>query len=325
MTIKIGINGFGKIGRSIFYNSQYRKNIKVVAINDLININNIFDLLKKDFNKKKINKSIKIIDNNLFINNNKIYFTSYNKPNNIPWNKFDVDIVVESTGLFLTKDLSYGHILSGAKYVVMTDLPKDNTPVFVMGVNHHNYNGQNIVSNTSPIINCLAPVVKVINDNFEIIESFITNIYSSTSNKKLVNKYSFKKLNIYKNINKSINFLSYIIPDLKNKINGISLKLSSLNISVIDFTVKLNSNITYNKIYSCIEEASKTYLRGILGIYNSDNNNNNNLYNKKMVSIFDIESILILNNNFIKFLLYNNKIAYSEKVLDLLSYIYYYN
>ncbi len=331
MTIRVGINGFSKIGRLIFYNSQYRKNIKVVVINDLIDINDVIRLLKVDFiNDKKFNNSIKIIDNNLFINNNKIYFTSYSKPNDIKWSKFNVDIVIESTGLFLTKNLSYGHILSGAKYVIMTSLPNDDTPIFVMGINNHNYNGQNIISNASPIINCLAPIVKVINDNFEITESFITNIYSSIYNKKITSNHSLKNLYTYKSIvpvfDKSINFLNYIIPDLKNKIIGMSLKISFLNISLIDFTAKLNSNVTYDEICSCMEEASKTYLRGILGVIYDNNLIFNNLYNKKLVSIFDAKSVLILNNNFIKFISwYNNEIAYSEKILDLLSYIYYYN
>ncbi len=334
MTIRIGINGFGRIGRAVFRNSQFKKNIKIVAINDLVKIDNIAYMLKYDSIHGKFNGTINIVDNNLFVNDNKIYVTSFSKPNDIPWSKFNVDVVIESTGIFLTKELSYGHILSGSKYVVITNSSKKNDiPMFVMGINHHNYNGQNIVSNSSCTTNCLAPIIKVINDNFGIIEVFITNIHASTSIQKIVDSYSLKNLRIGRSIfgniipysTSSIDSLEYIIPDLKNKIKGMSFRVPVPNVSVIDFTIKLNSDTTYNEICSCMEEASKSYLNGILGItyddvVSSDFNGN------KLISIFDAKSTLLLNNKFIKLISwYDNETGYSEKVLDLASYIYYYN
>ncbi len=334
MTIRIGINGFGRIGRLVFRNSQYKKNIKIVAINDLVNINYIAYMLKYDSIHGRFNGKINIIDSNtLLVNDNKIYITSFNKPNDIPWNKFNIDIVIESTGKFLTKDLSYGHILSGAKYVVLTSSSKDDIPMFVMGINHHNYNGQNIVSNSSCTVNCAAPIIKVIHDNFDITEAFITDIHASTSVQKVVDKFSLKNFRIGRSILGNIipysNNIAYnlenIIPDLKNKITGISFTVPVNNVSVVDITAKLNSDVTYKKICSCIEEASKSYLRGILGI-TYDDVVSSDFNGEKLVSIFDAKSTLILNNKFIKLISwYDNETAYSEKVLDLASYIYYYN
>ncbi len=333
MTIRIGINGFGRIGRLIFRNSQYRKNIKIVAINDLLKINYIAYMLKYDSIYGKFNSKIDFKNDYLLIDNNKIYITSFDKPKNIPWNKFNVDIVIESTGVFITKDLSYGHILSGAKYVVITNSSKDDIPMFVMGINHYNYNGQNIVSSTSSTTNCLATILKVINDNFGIIESFITIIRSFISNQKIVNNFSVKNWrnnrsifnNIIPSFTNSINNINYIIPDLKEKIKGIVFKVPVSNASLIDLNIKLNSNVTYDKICSCIYEASNSYLRDILGI-TYDDVVSSDFNNEKLISIFDAKSTLLLNNNFVKLVVwYNNEIAYSEKVLDLASYIYYYN
>ncbi len=333
MTIRVGINGFGRIGRLVFRNSQYKKNIDIVAINDLIDINYISYMLKYDSTHGKFNGNIFIKDNNLFVNDKKINITSFKNPNEIPWNKFNVDIVIESTGIFLTKELSYGHILGGAKYVIITGPSKDDTPMFVMGVNHHNYNGQNIVSNSSCTTNCLAPITKVLHDNFGIIEAFMTTIHASTATQKVVDSPSLKDWrggrSVFQNIIPSstgaANAIGYIIPDLKGKITGMSFRVPTSNVSVIDLTARLDSSITYDKLCKVIKEASNSYLRGILGFTNDDVVSSD-FNGEKLVSIFDSKASMLLNNKFIKVISwYDNETGYSEKVLDLASYIYYYN
>ncbi len=335
MTIKIGINGFGRIGRLVFRNAQDRKNIKVVLINDLINIDYMAYMLKFDSVHGEFNGKIDCIKdkNKLLINNNEVFVTSFKDPKNIPWSKYDVDVVIESTGIFLTKESSYGHILSGAKYVIMTGPSKDDTPMFVMGVNHHNYDGQNIISNASCTTNCLAPIVKVINDNFKIKEAFMTTIHAATSTQKVVDSPSLKDWrggrSVFQNIIPSstgaANALGVIIPELKGKITGMSFRVPTSNVSVVDLTAKLEHPTTYDELCLSIKEASKSYLRGILGftdeyVVSTDFNGN------KKTSIFDSKATMLLNNKFIKVISwYDNETGYSNKVLDLASYIYYYN
>ncbi len=334
MSIRIGINGFGRIGRLVFRNAQDRKNINIVAINDLIDVNYMAYMLKFDSTHGKFkNGDIKVIDNNLLVNGNSINVTSYRNPNDIPWSKFNVDIVIESTGMFLTKELSYSHILSGAKYVVITAPSKDDIPMFVMGVNHYNYNGQNIVSNSSCTTNCLAPIVKVLHDNFGILESFMTTIHASTATQKVVDSPSLKDWrggrSVFQNIIPSSTgaalAIGSIIPDLKGKITGMSFRVPTSNVSVIDVTTKLNSSITYKKLCDVMKEASKSYLRGILG-YTDDDVVSSDFNGEKLVSVFDSKASMILNDKFIKVISwYDNETGYSDKVLDLASYIYYYN
>ncbi len=333
MTIRIGINGFGRIGRLIFRNSQTRKNINVVAINDLVDVKYIAYMLKFDSTHGRFCGDIKVIDDYLIVNDKKINITSYKNPIDIPWNKFNVDVVIESTGIFLTKELSYGHILGGAKYVVMTGPSKDDTPMFVMGVNHHNYSGQNIVSNSSCTTNCLAPIIKVIHDNFKVLESFMTTIHASTATQKVVDSHSLKDWrggrSVFQNIIPSstgaANAIGSIIPDLKGKITGMSFRVPTSNVSVIDVTARLNSSITHKKLCSVMKEASNSYLRGILGFIDEDVVSSD-FNGEKLVSVFDSKATMLLNNKFIKVISwYDNETGYSDKVLDLSSYIYYYN
>ncbi len=333
MSIRIGINGFGRIGRLVLRNAQNRKNINIVAINDLIDAKYMAYMLKFDSTHGRYKGSVEVIDNNLLVDNNKIYVTSYKKPTDIPWNKFNVDVVIESTGMFLTKELSYGHILSGAKYVVITAPSKDDTSMFVMGVNHYNYNGQNIVSNSSCTTNCLAPIVKVLHDNFGILEAFMTTIHASTATQKVVDGLSLKDWrggrSVFQNIIPSSTgaalAIGNIIPDLKGKITGMSFRVPTSNVSVIDVTARLYHNITYDKLCSVMKEASKSYLRGILG-YTYDDVVSSDFNGEKLVSVFDSKASMLLNNKFIKVISwYDNETGYSDKVLDLASYMYYYN
>ncbi len=334
MSIRVGINGFGRIGRLVFRNAQNRKNIKIVAINDLIDANYMSYMLKYDSTHGKFQGGdIKVIDNNLLVNNNNINITCYKNPNDIPWSKFNVDVVIESTGIFLTKELSYGHILSGAKYVVITAPSKDDTPMFVMGVNHYNYNGQNIVSNSSCTTNCLAPLMKVLHDNFGVLESFMTTIHASTATQKVVDSPSLKDWrggrSVFQNIIPSSTgaalAIGKIIPDLKGKITGMSFRVPTSNVSVVDVTARLHSSITYKNLCDTIKEASKSYLRGILG-YTDDDVVSSDFNGEKLVSVFDSKASMLLNDKFIKVISwYDNETGYSDKVLDLASYIYYYN
>ncbi len=334
MSIRIGINGFGRIGRLVFRNAQSRKNIKIVAINDLIDVNYMSYMLKFDSTHGKFQDGdIKVVDNNLLVNGNSINVTCYKNPNDIPWSKFNVDIVIESTGIFLTKELSYGHILSGAKYVVITAPSKDDTPMFVMGVNHYNYNGQNIVSNSSCTTNCLAPLIKVLHDNFGVLESFMTTIHASTATQKVVDSPSLKDWrggrSVFQNIIPSSTgaalAIGKIIPDLKGKITGMSFRVPTSNVSVVDVTARLHSSVTYKNLCDIMKEASKSYLRGILG-YTDDDVVSSDFNGEKLVSIFDSKASMLLNDKFIKVISwYDNETGYSDKVLDLASYIYYYN
>ncbi len=336
MTIRIGINGFGRIGRMVFRNAQNRENIKIVVINDLISIDYMAYMIKYDTSHGKFNNDIdySIKENKLLINKKEeIYVTSVKDPENIPWNKYNIDIVIECTGLFLTKELAYKHILSGAKYVIMSGPSKDDTSMYVMGVNHHYYSGQNVISNASCTTNCLAPIVKVINDNFKIKEAFMTTIHAATATQKVVDSPSLKDWrggrsvlqNIIPSSTGAANAIGYIIPELKNKITGIAFRVPVANVSVIDLTIKLVNSLTYNDLCNVFKEASESYLRGILGItyddvVSSDFNGN------KMTSIFDAKASILLNSKFIKVISwYDNETAYSEKLLDLASYIYYYN
>ncbi len=333
MTIRLGINGFGRIGRSVFRNAQCKKNLKVVVINDLIDANYAAYMLKYDSIHGKFRDNILVKDNDIIINNNKVSIVSYKLPSDIPWSKYNVDIVIESTGLFLTKELAYGHILGGAKYVVMTGPSKDDTPMFVMGVNHYNYNGQNIVSNASCTTNCLAPIVKVLNDNFNIIEAFMTTVHASTATQKVVDGVSLKDWrggrSVFQNIIPSstgaASALGKIIPSLKGKITGMSFRVPTSNVSVIDVTARLENKTNYKELCEVMKEASCSYLRGILG-YTSDDVVSSDFNGEKLVSIFDSKATMLLNDKFIKVISwYDNEIGYSEKVLDLALYIYYYN
>ncbi len=330
MSINIGINGFGRIGRLVFRNSLYRSDINVVAINDLVNVDYIAYMLKYDSTHGKFDGIIKVINNKLLsVNNNNINITSFKNPSDITWSKFKVDVVVESTGIFLTKELSYGHILGGAKYVVLTGPSKDDTPMFVMGVNNKDYNGQKIVSNASCTTNCLAPIIKVINDNFGISEAFMTTIHASTATQKVVDSPSLKDWrggrSVFQNIIPSTtgaaNAIGFIIPDLKGKITGMAFRIPTSNVSVVDMTAKLVNDITYQKLCYSMKYASQTYLNGILG-YTEDDVVSMDFNGEKMTSIFDAKASMVLNSTFIKVISwYDNETGYSDKVLDLVSYI----
>ncbi|MFI4853262.1 MAG: type I glyceraldehyde-3-phosphate dehydrogenase [Candidatus Makana argininalis] len=330
MTIKIGINGFGRIGRILFREAQEFKQIEIVGINDIIPIDHIAYMLKYDTIHGIFKKKIKIENDNLIIDNDKKIKCFHEKdPRNINWNKVNVDIVIESTGFFLNKEYANYHIMSGAKKVIITGPSIDDTPMFVMGVNHKTYNNQKIISNASCTTNCVAPIAKVLNDNFGIVEAFMTTVHSTTSTQKTVDSSSLKdwrggrsaSYNIIPSSTGAAKAVGKIIPDLDGKITGISFRVPTINVSVVDLTVRLDNPTTYKEICYVIKNASKTDLKGILGytdeeVVSSDFNGN------KLISIFDSKTSLMLNNNFIKLVSwYDNETGYSNKVLELIMYI----
>ncbi|MFI4847345.1 MAG: type I glyceraldehyde-3-phosphate dehydrogenase [Candidatus Makana argininalis] len=330
MSIKIGINGFGRIGRVIFRAAQAFKQIEIVGINDIIPIDHIAYMLKYDSVHGIFKQNIKIKNDNLIIDNNKqIKCFHETNPKNINWKKVDVDVVIESTGFFLNKEYANYHIISGAKKVVITGPSVDDTPMFVMGVNHETYKNQKIISNASCTTNCVAPIAKVIHDNFGIVEAFMTTIHSITSTQKTVDSSSIKDWrggrsasnNIIPSSTGAAKAVGKIIPDLDGKITGISFRVPTINVSVVDLTVRLRNSTTYKEICNVIKRYSKKDLKGILG-YTEEEIVSSDLNGNRLISIFDSKASLMLNNNFVKLVSwYDNETGYSNKVLELILYI----
>ncbi|VFP85898.1 Glyceraldehyde-3-phosphate dehydrogenase A [Buchnera aphidicola (Cinara pseudotaxifoliae)] len=329
MNIKIAINGFGRIGRMIFRLAQTRPNIEVVAINDLLNPKYIAYMLKYDSTHGLFKGSIQEKNNYLLINNKKVHIFSEKKPKNIDWKSLDIDIVMESTGIFLTTESASQHIQAGAKKVILTGPSKDDTPMFVKGVNFSNYNNQKIVSNASCTTNCLAPLAKVINDEFEIIEGLMTTVHATTATQKTVDGVSFKDWrggrsalqNIIPASTGAAQAVGKILPELNKKITGIAFRVPVANVSVVDFTVRLNKKTSYLNICSAIKLASKTYMKGVIG-YTNEELVSSDFNGSHLTSIFDEKAGLALNENFIKLISwYDNEIGYSSKALDLAEWI----
>ncbi|CUR53168.1 type I glyceraldehyde-3-phosphate dehydrogenase [Buchnera aphidicola] len=329
MEIKIAINGFGRIGRMILRLALKCSNIKIIAINDIINISYIKYLIKYDSTHGLFKDKIKTFENYLLIKNQKIQIFSENNPQNLPWKKLNIDVVIESTGIFLTKELASQHILAGAKKVILTGPPKDNIPMFVRGVNFNEYNGEKIVSNASCTTNCLAPLSKILNDEFEIIEGLMTTVHATTATQKTVDSVSIRDWRGGRSVLQNIipastgaaQAVGKILPILNNKITGIAFRVPVLNVSVVDFTVRLLKNITYQNICEVIKEASETYMKDVIG-YTEEEVVSSDFNGSILTSIFDSKAGLSLNKNFFKLISwYDNEMGYSSKVLDLTKWI----
>ncbi|WP_232512969.1 type I glyceraldehyde-3-phosphate dehydrogenase [Buchnera aphidicola] len=329
MKIKIAINGFGRIGRMIFRIAQNKPNIEIVAINDLSEAKYIAYMLKFDSTHGLFSGSIKEKNNSLIINNKKVYIFSEKKPEKIDWKSLNVDVVIESTGIFLTTESAVKHIIAGAKKVILTGPPKDDTPMFVRGVNFSKYNGQKIISNASCTTNCLAPLAKIINDEFEIIEGLMTTVHATTATQKTVDGVSLKDWrggrsalqNIIPASTGAAQAVGKILPELNNKITGIAFRVPVANVSVVDFTVRINKKVKYEDICSVIHSASKTYMKNIIG-YTDEEVVSSDFNGSHLTSIFDAKAGLSLNNNFFKLISwYDNEVGYSNKVLDLAEWI----
>ena len=324
--IKIGINGFGRIGRLVFRATTERDNVQVVAINDLLDVDYMAYMLRYDSVHGKFQGEVSVEDGMLVVNGNKIRVTAEKDPANLKWNEVGADYVVESTGLFLTKELAEAHLKAGAKRVVMSAPSKDDTPMFVMGVNNKEYAGQTIVSNASCTTNCLAPLAKVIHENFGIVEGLMTTVHAATATQKTVDGPSKKDWrggrsilgNIIPSSMGAAKAVGKVIPSLQGKLTGMSLRVPTADVSVVDLTCRLEKAATYEDIKAAVKKASENELKGILG-YTEDAVVSTDFLDEKRTSVFDANAGIMLNEHFVKLVSwYDNEIGYSNKVVDLI-------
>ena len=329
MTIKVGINGFGRIGRIVFRAAQERSDIEIVAINDLLDAEYMAYMLKYDSTHGRFNGSVAVKDGNLIVNGKTIRVTAERDPANLKWNDVGVDVVAEATGIFLTDETARKHIQAGAKKVVLTGPSKDSTPMFVMGVNHKSYAGQDIVSNASCTTNCLAPLAKVINDNFGIVEALMTTVHATTATQKTVDGPSHKdwrggrgaSQNIIPSSTGAAKAVGKVIPELNGKLTGMAFRVPTPNVSVVDLTARLEKPASYADICAAIKKASEGELKGVLG-YTEDDVVSTDFNGEKLTSVFDAKAGIALSDNFVKLVSwYDNETGYSNKVLDLIAHI----
>ena len=328
--IKIGINGFGRIGRLVFRAAVENENVEVVGINDLIDVDYIAYMLKYDSTHGRFNGEVSIEDGMLVVNGQKIRVTSEPNPADLKWNEVEAEYVVESTGLFLTKEKAQGHIDAGAKKVVMSAPSKDDTPMFVMGVNQNSYtNDMNFVSNASCTTNCLAPVAKVLHDKFGIVEGLMTTVHATTATQKTVDGPSKKDWrggrgaaqNIIPSSTGAAKAVGKVIPSLNGKLTGMAFRIPTPNVSVVDLTVRLEKGASYEAVCAAMKEASEGELKGILG-YTEDAVVSTDFLGDSRTSIFDAGAGIGLNENFVKVVSwYDNEWGYSCKVVELIEYM----
>ncbi|EIW3199464.1 glyceraldehyde-3-phosphate dehydrogenase [Salmonella enterica subsp. enterica serovar Rubislaw] len=329
MAIKVGINGFGRIGRTVFREAQKRSDIEIVAINDLLDVNYMAYMLKYDSTHGRFDGTIEVDNGQLIVNGKIIRVTTERDPNNLKWGEIGVDVVAEATGIFLTDETARKHITSGARKVVLTGPSKDNTPMFVKGVNFDKYRGQDIVSNTSCTTNCLAPLAKVINDNFGIIEGLMTTVHATTATQKTVDGPSHKDWrggrgaaqNIIPSSTGAAKAVGKVLPELNGKLTGMAFRIPTPNVSVVDLTVRLEKAASYEDIKKVIKAASEGSMKGILG-YTEDDVVSTDFNGEVCTSVFDAKASITLNDNFVKLVSwYDNETGYSNKVLDLITHI----
>ena len=329
MTIRVGINGFGRIGRFVFREAFARADVEVVAINDLIDVDYIAYMLKYDSTHGRFNGTVDVVDGHLVVNGKNVRVTAERDPLNLKWDAVDVDVVVESTGLFLTDETARKHITAGAKKVVLSAPSKDDTPMFVMGVNHSEYAGQDIVSNASCTTNCLAPIAKVLNDNWGIKDGLMTTVHATTATQKTVDSPSAKDWrggrgagqNIIPSSTGAAKAVGKVIPALNGKLTGMAFRVPTPNVSVVDLTVNLEKPASYQEICAAMKAASEGSLKGILG-YTEDAVVSNDFIGERCTSVFDATAGIALTDTFLKVVSwYDNEIGYSNKILDLASYV----
>ncbi len=330
MAIKVGINGFGRIGRLVFRAAVANPSIEIVGINDLITPDYMAYMLKYDTIHGRFNGTVDYTENALIVNGKSIRVTAEKNPADLKWNEVGADYVVESTGLFLTKEKAQGHIDAGAKHVVMSAPSKDDTPMFVMGVNQDMYTSDmKFVSNASCTTNCLAPVAKVLNDCFGITEGLMTTVHSITATQKTVDGVSAKdwrggrgaSYNIIPSSTGAAKAVGKVIPALNGKLTGMSMRVPTLDCSVVDLTVNLAKPAKYDEICAAMKKASEGELKGILG-YTEDPVVSSDFIGDAHTSIFDAKAGIALTDTFVKVVSwYDNEWGYSNKVLDLITYM----
>jgi glyceraldehyde 3-phosphate dehydrogenase len=328
--IKIGINGFGRIGRMVFRAAQERDDIEVTGINDLQDVDYIAYMLKYDSTHGIFKGDVAVKDGALFINGRRIRVTSEKDPANLKWNEVGAEYVCESTGFFLTTASVQGHLDAGAEKVIISGPPKDETPMFVMGVNHTSYTAdKKVISNASCTTNCLAPIAKILNDNWGIEEGLMTTIHAVTSTQKTVDGPSRKDWrfgrgafqNIIPAATGAAKAVGKVIPELNRKVTGMSFRVPVANVSVVDFTVKLNRVTTYDEVKKVMKYQSENELKGILG-YTEDEVVSSDMLGNACTSIFDAGAGIMLSDKFLKVISwYDNEWGYSNKIIDMITYI----
>ncbi len=330
--IKVGINGFGRIGRFVFRAAQTRNDIQIVGINDLCPVDYLAYMLKYDTMHGQFEGTVDydLENNKLIVNGQEIRVTAERNPADLKWNEVEAEYVVESTGLFLSKDKAQAHIEAGAKYVVMSAPSKDDTPMFVCGVNLDKYvPGTQFVSNASCTTNCLAPIAKVLNDKWGITDGLMTTVHATTATQKTVDGPSLKDWrggraaagNIIPSSTGAAKAVGKVIPELNGKLTGMAFRVPTLDVSVVDLTVNLAKPATYAEICAAMKEASENELKGVLG-YTEDQVVSSDFLGCTLTSIFDAKAGIALTDTFVKVVSwYDNEIGYSNKVLDLIAHM----
>jgi glyceraldehyde 3-phosphate dehydrogenase len=329
-TIKIGINGFGRIGRFVFRVASATEGVEVVGINDLIDVEYMAYMLKYDSTHGRFDGTVEVKDGALVVNGKAIRVTAERNPADLKWNAIGAEYVVESTGLFLSKETAQGHLDAGAKKVVMSAPSKDDTPMFVMGVNQDKYTSDmKFVSNASCTTNCLAPIAKVLNDNFGIVEGLMTTVHATTATQKTVDGPSMKDWrggrgagqNIIPSSTGAAKAVGKVIPELNGKLTGMAFRVPTPNVSVVDLTVRLEKAGSYKAICAAMKAASEGEMAGVLG-YTEDNVVSNDFIGEACTSVFDAGAGIGLNDNFVKVVSwYDNEMGYSTKVVELIQHM----
>ncbi|WP_348800079.1 type I glyceraldehyde-3-phosphate dehydrogenase [Flavobacterium adhaerens] len=327
--VKLGINGFGRIGRIVFRESFNRDNVEVVAINDLLDVEHLAYLLKYDSVHGQFNGTVEVKEGKLYVNGKNIRVTAEKSPANLKWDEVGVDVVAESTGIFTTLETANEHIKGGAKKVIIS-APSADAPMFVMGVNHETAKASDvIVSNASCTTNCLAPLAKVINDNFGIVEGLMTTVHATTSTQMTADGPSRKDwrggraaaINIIPSSTGAAKAVGKVIPSLNGKLTGMAFRVPTADVSTVDLTVKLAKETSYEEIMSVLKNASETSMKGILG-YTEDAVVSQDFISDKRTSIVDATAGIGLNSTFFKLVSwYDNEYGYSSKLIDLAVHI----
>lgn len=328
--VKVGINGFGRIGRLAFRAAMERNNIEVVGINDLVDVEYMAYMLKYDSTHGRFSGTVEVKDGKLVVNGQAIRVTAEKNPENLNWSAVGAEYIIESTGIFLSKDTAVGHIKAGAKKVIMSAPSKDDTPMFVVGVNHKSYTkDMDYVSNASCTTNCLAPIAKVLNDNWGIEEGLMTTVHATTATQKTVDGPSAKDWrggrgagqNIIPSSTGAAKAVGKVIPALNGKLTGMAFRVPTPNVSVVDLTVKLAKGASYKEICAKMKEASEGELKGVLG-YTEDAVVSTDFVTDPRTSIFDAEAGIQLSDKFVKVVSwYDNEWGFSNKVLDLITHM----
>jgi glyceraldehyde 3-phosphate dehydrogenase len=326
MAIKIGINGFGRIGRMVFRAAvQNFKDIEVVGINDLLEPDYLAYMLQFDSVHGRFKGDVSVEGNTLVVNGRKIRLTAVKDPSELKWNEVGADIVIESTGLFLTKETAQKHIDAGAKKVIMSAPSKDDTPMFVFGVNDKSYKGEAIISNASCTTNCLAPVAKVLHDNWGVKRGLMTTVHATTATQKTVDGPSSKDWrggrgileNIIPSSTGAAKAVGVVIPELNKKLTGMSFRVPTSDVSVVDLTVELSKEATYAEICAAMKAASEGSMKGVMG-YTEAKVVSTDFRGESCTSVFDADAGMALDGTFVKVVSwYDNEWGYSCKVLEM--------